>query len=151
MDYKNTSKQQLFEKNDISIKNNGAKIPLPNRKLALAQLLSLRVSDLEDLPKQMSSLFSGNSSKRRHLLFDDVASSFDETSFPTYFIINSIKSRSVVKRKQDRTFTLEQENFGEKIMLLRHTQPVDAFALGVKRLPKTSDIPKNILKQIKKD
>jgi hypothetical protein len=57
VDYKNTSKQELFEKNDISIKNNGAKIPLPNRKLGLTELLSLRVSDLEDLPKQMSSLF----------------------------------------------------------------------------------------------
>jgi hypothetical protein len=53
VDYKNTSKQQLFEKNDISIKNNGAKIPLPNRKLALTELLSLRVSDLEDLPTML--------------------------------------------------------------------------------------------------
>jgi len=36
-------------------------------------------------------------------------------------------------------------------MLLRHTRPVDAFALGVKSLPKNSYIPENILKQIKKD
>ncbi len=99
----------------------------------------------------MSSLFSGNSSKRQHLLFDDVGSRFDETSSTKYFLINSIKSKSIDKRKQDRTFTLEQENFGEKIMLLRHTQPSDAFALGVKSLQKKSDIPKDILKQIKKD
>ena len=30
-----------------------------------------------------------------------------------------------------------------KIILLRHTQPVDAFALGVESLPKYSDIPEN--------
>jgi hypothetical protein len=81
-------------------------------------------------------------SKRQHLLFDDVGSRFDEKSSTKYFIINSIKSKSIDKRKQDRTFTLEQENFGEKIMLLRHTHPADAFALGVKSLQKKSDIPK---------
>ena len=36
-------------------------------------------------------------------------------------------------------------------MLLRHTQPADAFAFGVKSLQINSDIPKDILKQIKKD
>ena len=38
-----------------------------------------------------------------------------------------------------------------KIMLLRYTQRVDAFALGVKSLQKISYIPENLLKQIKKD
>ena len=110
VDFKNTSKDQLFEKNDISIKNNGDKIPLPNRKLALTQFLS-RVSNIEDIPKQMSSLFSDNSSRLQHLLFDDVASSFDGTSSAKDFIIISIKSKSVDNRKQDRTLTLEQKNF----------------------------------------
>jgi hypothetical protein len=59
----------------------------------------------------MFSIFSGNSSRLQHLLFDDVASSFDETSSPKDFIINSIKSKSEDKRKQDRALTLEQENF----------------------------------------
>jgi hypothetical protein len=71
----------------------------------------VKVSDLEDLPKQMSNLFSGNSSRLQHLLFNDVASSFDGTSSAKDFIINSIKSKSVDKRKQDRSLTLEQENF----------------------------------------
>ena len=110
VDYKNSSKEQLFEKFDISIKNNGAKISLPNRKLAMTQSLS-RVSDLEDLLKQMSSLFSGNSSRLQHLLFDDVASNIDGISYAKDFIINSIKSKSVDKRKQNRTLTLQRENF----------------------------------------
>ena len=110
VDYKNSSNEQLFENFDISIKNNGAKISLPNRKLAMTQFLS-RVSDLEDLPKQMSSVFSGDSSRLQHFLFADVASSFYGTSFAKDFIINSIKSKSVDKRKQDRTLILEQENF----------------------------------------
>jgi hypothetical protein len=38
-----------------------------------------------------------------------------------------------------------------KILLLRQTQSVDAFALGVKSLPTNSDIPENTLKQIKED
>jgi len=76
----------------------------------MTQFLS-RVSDLGNLPKQMSSLFSGNSSRLQHLLFDDLASSFAGTSFAKDFIINYIKSKRVDKRKQDRTLTLEQENF----------------------------------------
>jgi hypothetical protein len=79
----------LFEKLDVSIKHNGGKISLPNKKLAMTQFIS-RVSDLEDLPRQMSSLFSGNSARLQHLLFDDVASSFDGTSSAKDFIINSI-------------------------------------------------------------
>ena len=79
VNYKNKSKEQLLKKFDISIKNSGAKIPLPDIKLALTQFLS-RVSDLEDLAKRMSSLFSGNSSRLQHLFFDDVALSFDGTS-----------------------------------------------------------------------
>jgi len=76
----------------------------------MTQFLS-RFSDLEDLPKQMSSLFSGNSSRLQHLLSGDVASSFDRTSSAKDFIINSIKSKSIDKMKQNRSLTLEQENF----------------------------------------
>jgi hypothetical protein len=76
----------------------------------MTQFLS-RVSDLEDLPKQMSSLFSGNSSRLKHLLSGDVASSFDRTSSAKDFIINSIKSRSADKRKQSRSLFPEQANF----------------------------------------
>ena len=105
------SNAQLFEKIDVSIKNKGAKISLQNRKLDMTQFLA-RVGGLEDLPKQMSNLFSGNSSRLiQHLLFDDVASSFDGTRSAKDFIINSRKSKSVEKRKQDRSLTLEQENF----------------------------------------
>jgi hypothetical protein len=111
VDYNNTSNDDLFEKNHVSIKKKGAKISLQNRKLAMSQFLA-RVSDLGDLPRQMSNLFSGNSSRLQHLLFDDVASSFDGTSPAKDFIINSMKSKSVDKRKQDRSLTLEQvENF----------------------------------------
>ena len=110
VDYKNTSNDQLFEKIDVSIKNKGAKISLQNRKLAMTQFIA-KVSDLEDLPKQMSQLFFGNTSRLQHLLFDDVASSFDGTSSAKDFIINTIKSKSIDKRKQDRSLTLEQENF----------------------------------------
>ncbi len=44
-------------------------------------------------------------------MFDDVASSYDGTSSAKDFTINSIKSRSVDKRKQDRSLNLEQDNF----------------------------------------
>jgi hypothetical protein len=56
-------------------------------------------------------MFSGNSSRLQYLLFDDVASSFDGTSSTKEFVISSIKSKRVDKRKQDRTLTIEQENF----------------------------------------
>ena len=95
---------------DVSIKNKGAKISLQNRKLAMTQFLEI-VSELEDLPKQMSNLFSGYSPRLQHLLFDDVASIFDGASSAKDFIINSMKCKSVDKRKQDRSLTLEQENF----------------------------------------
>ena len=38
-----------------------------------------------------------------------------------------------------------------KVMLLRHNQPVDAFALGIKSLPRYLFVPEKILKQINKD
>ena len=38
-----------------------------------------------------------------------------------------------------------------KISLLRHTKPIDAFALGVKNLPKNSCVPEKLVMQIKKD
>jgi hypothetical protein len=110
VDYNITSTEQLFENFDVSIRNNGAMISLPNRKLAMMQFLS-RVSDIEDLLKQMSSLFSGNSPRLPHLLCDDVASSFDGTNSAKDFISNSIKSKIIDKRKEDRLLTLEQENF----------------------------------------
>ena len=91
VDYNNTSNDKLLEKFDASIKNKGANISLQNRKLDMTQFLA-RVSDLEDLPKQMSNLFFGNSSRLQHLLFDDFPSSFDGTSSAKDFIINSIKS-----------------------------------------------------------
>jgi hypothetical protein len=59
----------------------------------------MRVSGLEDLPRQLPSLFSGNSLRLRHLLFDDVASNFDGKSPAKDLIINFIKSKSVNKRK----------------------------------------------------
>ena len=36
-------------------------------------------------------------------------------------------------------------------MLLRHTEPIDAFALGVKNLPNNSCVPEKLFMQIKKD
>ncbi len=89
VEYSNTSNDQLFGKFDVSIKNKGAKISLQYRKLAMTQFYA-KVSDLEDLPKQMSNPFSGYSSMLQHLLFDDVASSYDGTSSTKDFIINSI-------------------------------------------------------------
>ena len=38
-----------------------------------------------------------------------------------------------------------------KLSLTIQNQPVDAFALGVKNLPKNPYVPENLLKQIKKD
>jgi hypothetical protein len=59
------------------------------------------VSDLKDLPRQISSLFSGNSSRFQHLLFNDVASNFDGISSKKDFIINFISCKSVDERKID--------------------------------------------------
>ena len=70
-----------------------------------------RVLNLEDLPKQMSRLFSGNSPRLQHKLFDDVTEKYDGTASSKDFILNSIKSRSVDKKNQDKSLTLEQENF----------------------------------------
>ena len=38
-----------------------------------------------------------------------------------------------------------------KINLLRHTKPIDAFALGVKNLPNNTCVPEKLFMQIKKD
>ena len=50
-------------------------------------------------------------------------------------------------------YSENHENFTAyiKVMVLRHTQPIDAFALGVKILPRNSFVPEKILKQIKKN
>jgi hypothetical protein len=50
-------------------------------------------------------------------------------------------------------FFLNHEYFTSyrKVMLLRHNKPVDAFALGVKSLPRNLDVPESPFKQIKKD
>ena len=38
-----------------------------------------------------------------------------------------------------------------KLMLLRHTQPVDAFALWIKSLPRNLFVPEKVFNQIKND
>jgi len=50
-------------------------------------------------------------------------------------------------------YSENHENFNayRKVILLRHTQPVDAFSLGVESLPRNSYVPENLLKQIKKN
>ena len=70
-----------------------------------------RVLNLEDLPKQMSRLFSGNSSRLQHKFFDDITDQHDGTMSAKDFILNSMKLSSVDKKKQDRSLSLEQENF----------------------------------------
>ena len=45
----------------------------------------------------------------------------------------------------------EEFNATRKLNLLICTEPVDAFALGVKNLQRNSRVPENLLKQIKKD
>ena len=65
-----------------------------------------------------------------------------------------IKSQPSNLPKEWMKYSKKHENFTayrKVIMLLRHTQPVDAFALGVKSLPRNSFVPENILKQIKKN
>ena len=59
----------------------------------------------------MSSLFSGNSSRLQHKLFDDLTQNYDGTVSAKDFILNSIKRTSVNKHKQEISLTLEQENF----------------------------------------
>ena len=54
------SRSEMLENVDISIKNKGTKIPKERRTATFIQFFS-RVVNLEDFPKQMSSLFSGNS------------------------------------------------------------------------------------------
>ncbi len=59
----------------------------------------------------MSELFSGNSSRLQHKLFDDITDKYDGTMSAKDFILNSMKLTSVEKKKQDRSLSLEQENF----------------------------------------
>jgi hypothetical protein len=68
----------MLDNLDISIKNMGAKIPKDKRTATLVQFIS-RVENLEDFPKHMSSLFSGNSSRLQHKLFDDLTHNYDGT------------------------------------------------------------------------
>ena len=103
-------RSEMLENVDISIKNKGTKIPKERRTAAIIQFFS-RVVNLEDFPKQMSSLFSGNSSRLQHKLFDDLTQNYDGTVSAKDFILNSIKRTSVNKHKQEIGLTLEQENF----------------------------------------
>ncbi len=100
----------MLDNLDISIKNMGTKIPKDKRTATLLQFIS-RVDNLEDFPKQMSSLFSGNSSRLQHKLFDDLTHNYDGTIFAKEFILNSIKKTTINKNKQEISLTLEQENF----------------------------------------
>ena len=63
-----------------------------------------------------------------------------------------IKSKPSNLLKEWVKYSENHENFTayRKAMLLRHTQPVDAFALGVNCLPRNSFVPEKILKQIKR-
>ena len=64
-----------------------------------------------------------------------------------------IKSKPSNLPKEWNVYSLNHQNFTSyrKVMLLRHTKPEDAFALGVKSLPRNSDVPENLFMQIKKD
>ena len=64
-----------------------------------------------------------------------------------------IKSNPINLLKEWMKYSENHENFiaCRKVMLLRHTRTIDAFALGVKSLQKNSNVPGNILKQVKKD
>ena len=66
----------LFLKHDMSTKNKGAKIPLSERKNVMRKFFS-KMYNLEDIPKQAAQLFSGNSSRLKHVLFNDLTSTFD--------------------------------------------------------------------------
>jgi len=60
----------------------------------------------------MSRLFYGNSSRFQHIiLFDDITIKYDGTVFAKDFILKSMKFTSVDINKQDRSLTLDQENF----------------------------------------
>ncbi len=100
----------MLDNLDISIKNTGTKIPKEKRMSTLLQFNS-RVDNLEDFPKQMSSLFSGNQSRLQHRLFDDLTHTYDGTVSAKNFILNSTKQTSVNKNKQEICLNLEQENF----------------------------------------
>ena len=100
----------MLDNLDISIKNTGTKISKEKRTSTLMQFNS-RVNNLEDFPKQMSSLFSGNQSRLQHKLFDDLTQTYDGTVSAKNFILNSLKQTSVNKNKQEICLNLEQENF----------------------------------------
>jgi len=58
----------------------------------------LRVDNLEDLPKHMSRLFFGNSSRLQHKLFDDIAVKYEGIVSAKDFILKSMKVTSVEKK-----------------------------------------------------
>ena len=64
-----------------------------------------------------------------------------------------IKSKPSNLPKEWMKYSENHEKFTayRNVMLLRHTQQVDAFALGVKSLPRNSYVPENMLKQMKND
>ena len=64
-----------------------------------------------------------------------------------------VKSKPSNLPKEWMTYSENHQHFTayRKIMLLRHTQPIDAFALGVKNLPRNSCVPENLFMRIKKD
>jgi hypothetical protein len=95
-----------LENHDNSIKNNGAIVSIEKRDFALTQFIS-RVDNLEDVTKRMSELFSGNSSKLQHKLFDDITDKYVGTMSAKDFILNSMKLTSVDKKKKDRSLSLE--------------------------------------------
>ena len=103
---------ELFLKHDISARNKGFKIPLLERKQVMSKFFS-RIYDLEVIPKQAALLFSGNSSRLQHSLFNDLTSSFDPDANVgvKQLILDFVRKTSTNKKKEILNLSREQLNF----------------------------------------
>ncbi len=71
-EFQDTSRNAMLDKLEKYIKIKGAKISIEKRSTTLTQRIISRVIYYEDIPKRMFGLFSGNSSRIQHKVFDDI-------------------------------------------------------------------------------
>ena len=124
----------MFEKHNKVSKNKGHQIPLQTRKNTLRSFIG-RLQDLDDFPKRISNLLSGNSTRHFHKLFDDATVNYNQ-EFTSINQINEFLRGQLKGEKGDEKFMSPQQ---EQIIIEYHTYAFN-IKLAVEVFPKDTRI-----------
>jgi hypothetical protein len=123
---------EMFEKHNKISKNKGNIIPLQARKNSIRSFIG-RIQDLDEFPKKISILFSGNSTRHYHKLFDDATEDYDQESTSINQIKSFIRSQLKGEKGEDKFLSLQQE----QVIIEYHTYAFN-IKLGVNVFPSSS-------------